>query len=104
MEKILEDFSHIDILVNNAGITKDGLLLTMDDESFSSVLDTNLKGSFYMIKHLYSHMMRRRQGRIINIASVSGLMGNPGQANYSSAKAGVIGLTKPSQKSWPEEM
>ena len=94
VEKILEDFSHIDILVNNAGITKDGLLLTMDDESFSSVLDTNLKGSFYMIKHLYSHMMRRRQGRIINIASVSGLMGNPGQANYSSAKAGVIGLTK----------
>jgi 3-oxoacyl-[acyl-carrier protein] reductase len=94
VQKILDDFSHIDILVNNAGVTKDGLLLTMDEDRFSSVLDTNLKGSFHMIKHLYSHMMRQRKGRIINIASVSGLMGNPGQANYASAKAGVIGLTK----------
>ncbi|MGI6733172.1 MAG: 3-oxoacyl-[acyl-carrier-protein] reductase [Anaerovoracaceae bacterium] len=94
VEMILDDFSYIDILVNNAGITKDGLLLTMDEDSFNSVVDTNLKGSFYMIKHLYSHMMRRRTGRIINISSVSGLMGNPGQANYSSAKAGIIGLTK----------
>lgn len=85
---------HIDILVNNAGITKDGLILSMDEESFDKVLDTNLKGSFNMIRHLYSHMMRQRKGRIINIASVSGMMGNPGQANYSSAKAGLIGLTK----------
>ncbi len=92
--KILDDFSHIDILVNNAGITKDGLLLTMDESSFDRVVDTNLKGSFNMIRHLYSHMMRQRKGRIINISSVSGLMGNPGQANYSSAKAGVVGLTK----------
>lgn len=94
VEKIIKEFSHIDILVNNAGITKDGLLLSMDEESFDSVIDTNLKGGFHMIRHLYSHMMRQRKGRIINIASVSGMMGNPGQANYSSAKAGLIGLTK----------
>ncbi len=94
VDEIIGKFSHVDILVNNAGITKDSLLLSMDEESFSAVLDTNLKGSFHMIRHLYSHMMRQRRGRIINIASVSGLMGNPGQANYSSAKAGIIGLTK----------
>lgn len=94
IENIIEDFSHIDILINNAGITKDGLVLTMDEESFDKVLDVNLKGTFNMIRHLYSHMMRRKSGRIINIASVSGMMGNPGQANYSSAKAGLIGLTK----------
>jgi len=94
ISEILADFPHVDILVNNAGITKDGLLLTMDESSFNSVIDTNLKGSFHMIRHLYSHMMRQRKGRIINIASISGMMGNPGQANYSSAKAGVIGLTK----------
>ncbi len=92
--QIISDFSHIDILINNAGITKDGLMLSMDEESYDKVLDTNLKGSFNMIRHLYSHMMRQRKGRIINIASVSGMMGNPGQANYSSAKAGLIGLTK----------
>ncbi len=94
VEEILGAFSHIDILVNNAGITKDGLLLSMDEKSFDSVLDINLKGSFNMIRHLYSHLMRQRKGRIINISSVSGLMGNPGQANYSSAKAGLVGLTK----------
>ncbi len=94
VKKILKDFDHVDILVNNAGITRDGLLLTMGEKSIDCVIDTNLKGSIYMIRHLYSSMMRRRQGRIINISSVSGLMGNPGQANYSSAKAGIIGLTK----------
>jgi 3-oxoacyl-[acyl-carrier protein] reductase len=94
VNKIIKEFGHVDILVNNAGITKDGLLLSMDEESFTSVLDINLKGSFNMIRHLYSHMMKQRKGRIINISSVSGLMGNPGQANYSSAKAGLIGLTK----------
>lgn len=94
VNRIIEDFVHIDILVNNAGITRDGLLLSMDEDSFDRVVDTNLKGCFNMIRHIYSHMMRQRKGRIINIASVSGLMGNPGQANYSSAKAGIIGLTK----------
>jgi len=94
VDEILKEFTHIDILVNNAGITRDGLLLSMDEDSFSRVLDINLKGSFNMIRHLYSHMMKQRKGRIINISSVSGLMGNPGQANYSSAKAGIIGLTK----------
>ena len=84
----------MDILVNNAGINKDTLLLSMSEESFDYVIDTNLKGAFNMIRHLYSHMMRRRSGTIINISSVSGLMGNAGQANYSSAKAGMIGLTK----------
>lgn len=94
VDEIIKEFGHVDILVNNAGITKDGLLLSMDEESFDRVLDTNLKGSFNMIRHLYSHMMKQRKGRIINISSVSGLMGNPGQANYSSAKAGLVGLTK----------
>ncbi|GAB1475388.1 3-oxoacyl-[acyl-carrier-protein] reductase [Bacillota bacterium] len=94
IKQIISDFPHIDILVNNAGITKDGLMLSMDEESYDKVLDTNLKGSFNMIRHLYSHMMKQRKGRIINISSVSGMMGNPGQANYSSAKAGLIGLTK----------
>ena len=91
---ILEEFSRVDILVNNAGITKDSLLLSMSEESFDDVMDTNLKGAFNMIRHLYPHMMRRRSGTIINISSVSGLTGNAGQANYSSAKAGMIGLTK----------
>lgn len=93
-EEILADFSRVDILVNNAGITRDGLLLSMSEESFDEVVDTNLKGAFHMIRHLYSHMMRRRSGSIINITSVAGLMGNAGQANYASAKAGMIGLTK----------
>lgn len=92
--RILEDFSRVDILVNNAGITRDGLLLTMGEEQFQTVIDTNLKGAFLMIKSFYAHMMRRRSGRIINVASVAGLMGNAGQANYASAKAGLLGLTK----------
>lgn len=94
MAQILADFGQINILVNNAGITRDGLLLSMKEADFDAVIDTNLKGAFHMIKHCYSHFMKRRSGRIINISSVSGLMGNAGQGNYSSAKAGLVGLTK----------
>ena len=93
-EEILKAFGAVDILVNNAGITKDGLVLSMTEEQFERVIDTNLKGAFLMIRQFYAHMMRRRSGRIINISSVAGLMGNAGQANYASAKAGLIGLTK----------
>ncbi len=88
------DHGKIDILVNNAGITRDGLMLRMKDEDFDAVLDTNLKGAFNMIRACYSGFIRKKSGRIINISSVSGIMGNAGQANYSASKAGVIGLTK----------
>lgn len=94
VEKIIADFGGIDILVNNAGIVRDGLVLSMTEQDFDLVVDTNLKGAFHMIKHTYAHFMRKRAGRIINITSVSGLMGNAGQANYSAAKAGLVGLTK----------
>ncbi|MDD4689152.1 MAG: 3-oxoacyl-[acyl-carrier-protein] reductase [Eubacteriales bacterium] len=94
IKQILADFGAIDILVNNAGITRDKLVLQMNEEDFDSVLDTNLKGAFNMIKHTYKNFMKKKSGKIINIASVAGIMGNPGQANYSSAKAGMIGLTK----------
>lgn len=94
VENILKDFTRVDILVNNAGVTRDGLMLTMKEENFDLVIDTNLKGTYHMIKHLYSPMMKQRSGRIINISSIAGLMGNAGQANYASAKAGIIGLTK----------
>ena len=92
--QILEQFGGVDILVNNAGITRDALVLKMGIEAFDAVISTNLRGAFLMIKQFYPHMMRKRRGRIINIASVSGLMGNPGQANYAAAKAGMIGMTK----------
>ena len=94
VDEILKDFGKIDILVNNAGITRDGLTATMKEEDFDAVLDTNLKGAFHMIRHCYHHFLHRRTGRIINISSVAGLTGNAGQANYASAKAGLIGLTK----------
>lgn len=87
-------FGGIDILINNAGITRDGLILTMGEAQYDAVLDTNLKGAFHMIRHASGSMLKRRAGRIINIASVSGLMGNVGQANYAAAKAGMIGMTK----------
>jgi 3-oxoacyl-[acyl-carrier protein] reductase len=87
-------FEKVHILVNNAGITKDGLILRMEDEAWDQVLDTNLKGTFLFCRAVGALMMRQRYGRIVNIASVSGLMGNPGQANYSASKAGVIGLTR----------
>lgn len=94
VKAIIADFGKVDILVNNAGITKDALVLSMNEEDFSNVIDTNLKGAFNMIKQVYSVFMKQRNGRIINISSVSGLMGNAGQANYSASKAGVVGLTK----------
>ena len=94
VKAVTNDLGMIDILVNNAGITRDGLMLRMKDEDFDAVLDTNLKGAFNMIRACYSGFIRKKSGRIINISSVSGIMGNAGQANYSASKAGVIGLTK----------
>ena len=94
VQAVTNDLGKIDILVNNAGITRDGLMLRMKDEDFDAVLDTNLKGAFNMIRACYSGFIRKKSGRIINISSVSGIMGNAGQANYSASKAGVIGLTK----------
>lgn len=87
-------FGRIDILVNNAGTTRDTLLMRMSEDDWDLVIDTNLKGSFNCIKAASRQMMRQRYGRIVNITSVAGLVGNPGQANYASAKAGLIGLTK----------
>jgi len=95
---IIKTFGQVDILVNNAGITRDGLTLSMSEENFDAVVDTNLKGAFHMIRHLFAPMMKRRSGRIINISSVAGLMGNAGQINYASAKAGLIGMTKSAAK------
>ena len=94
VDQVVEDFGGLDILVNNAGIVKDGMVLSMKEEDFDQVVDINLKGAFNLIKHTYSHFMRKRAGRIVNITSVVGLNGNAGQANYSSSKAGLIGLTK----------
>lgn len=92
--KIKADFGTAQILVNNAGITRDGLLAMMKEEDFDSVLDTNLKGAFNMIRHMTGLFIRAREGCIINMASVAGIMGNAGQCNYSASKAGLIGLTK----------
>ncbi len=94
MERTVEERGRIDVLVNNAGITRDGLVMSMDDEQFDEVLNTNLRAAFWTTRAVCRHMIRARRGRIINIASVSGMMGNAGQANYSAAKAGLIGLTK----------
>lgn len=94
MKELLAEYQHIDILVNNAGITKDNLIMKMSEADFDSVIDINLKGSFNTIRHLSRQMLKQRSGKIINIASVSGVLGNMGQANYSASKAGVIGLTK----------
>lgn len=91
---VKSDFGTVHILVNNAGITKDGLIAMMKEESFDSVLDTNLKGAFHMIRHCAGIFLRNREGCIVNISSVSGLIGNAGQCNYSASKAGLIGLTK----------
>lgn len=91
---IVEKYGHIDCLVNNSGITKDTLLLRMSEEDFASVVDVNLKGTFNCIKHVSKVMMKQRSGSIINMASVIGLVGNTGQANYAASKAGIIGLTK----------
>jgi 3-oxoacyl-[acyl-carrier protein] reductase len=94
VEVILEKFAKIDILVNNAGITRDKLILRMTEEDWDAVLDVNLKGTFHCTKAVVRHMAKQRSGKIVNIASVVGEMGNAGQANYSASKAGVIGLTK----------
>ena len=91
-------FGQLDILVNNAGITRDNLLLMMKEDEFDQVIATNLKGAFNMMKHVGAHFLKRKQGTIINISSVSGLMGNAGQANYAAAKAGLVGLTKTAAK------
>jgi 3-oxoacyl-[acyl-carrier protein] reductase len=91
---LLEEFGHIDILVNNAGITKDGLLFRMSEDDWQAVLATNLNSCFYWTKHIGRAMTQKRWGRIVNITSVVGLMGNAGQANYCAAKAGMIGFTK----------
>jgi len=94
IEKITARFEHIDILVNNAGVTRDGLLMRMTSEAWDTVLDTNLKGAFNLTKPVGRLMVKQRAGRIINISSVIGLMGNAGQANYAASKAGLIGFTK----------
>jgi 3-oxoacyl-[acyl-carrier protein] reductase len=94
VKQTLETFGHLDILVNNAGITRDNLIMRMKDEEFDEVINTNLKGVFNCVRSVTRTMMKQRSGRIINISSVVGTLGNPGQANYVAAKAGVIGLTK----------
>lgn len=94
IEKTIETHGHLDVLVNNAGITKDGLLLRMEDNDFDSVIDTNLKSAFVAIRAAARSMMRTKAGRIINISSVSGVSGNAGQSNYAASKAGLIGLSK----------
>ncbi len=93
-EELLKEFGKIDILVNNAGITRDGLLARMSDEDWSSVIETNLTSCFHWTKAIGWPMCRNRWGRIINISSISGVMGNAGQTNYAAAKAGMIGFTK----------
>jgi 3-oxoacyl-[acyl-carrier protein] reductase len=94
MARAAKDFGRIDVLVNNAGIAKDGLAVRMKQADWEAVLGTNLSGAFYAIQQVLQGMMRERWGRIINISSVVGEMGNPGQANYVASKAGLIGLTK----------
>ncbi len=92
--EVIADFGRIDILVNNAGINRDGLILQLGDDSFTDVIDTNLRGTFNMMRAVGRQMLRQRCGRICNISSVAGLVGNAGQSNYAASKAGVIGLTK----------
>lgn len=94
IQTFIKKYGCIDILVNNAGITKDGLLMKMPEEDFDAVINTNLKGAFNTIRHMSRYFLKQKSGKIINISSVSGILGNAGQANYSASKAGVIGLTK----------
>ena len=96
--QVLADFGRIDVLVNNAGITRDTLLMRMSEEDWDAVLDINLKGAFLVTKAVVKPMMKQRSGAIVNIASVVGIMGNPGQANYTASKAGLIALTKTTAK------
>lgn len=94
VEEVLGVYGKVDILVNNAGITKDNLMMKISEEDWDTVIDTNLKGTFMMIKQLYRSFLKQRSGRIINLTSVTALLGNAGQTNYAASKAGVIGLTK----------
>jgi 3-oxoacyl-[acyl-carrier protein] reductase len=94
IEEAVKQFGRLDVLVNNAGITKDNLLMRMSEAEFSSVVDTNLKGTFYCTKHAATVMLKQKCGKIINISSVVGITGNIGQTNYAASKAGVIGMTK----------
>jgi len=98
VQETVDRFGKIDILVNNAGITRDNLLVRMSEDEWDAVLDTNLKGTFNCTKAVAKHMMRQRSGKIVNVASVMGIMGNAGQANYSASKGGVIALTKTTAK------
>lgn len=94
MKELIARQKHLDILVNNAGITKDNLIMKMSEEEFDRVIETNLKGTFNTIRHAARQMLKQRSGKIINISSVVGVLGNAGQANYAASKAGIIGLTK----------
>ena len=98
VNQIKEEFGSIDILINCAGITRDGLIAMMKEDQFDAVIGVNLKGTFNMIRHCTPIFMKQRSGCIVNVSSVSGLIGNPGQANYSTSKAGVVGLTKTTAK------
>lgn len=91
---LVKEYGHIDILVNNAGVTKDDLLMKMSEEDFDRVIDINLKGCFNTMRHISRQLLKQKGGKIINISSVTGIMGNAGQANYCASKAGIIGLTK----------
>ena len=94
IKDVVKEYGTLDILVNNAGITKDNLIMKMKEEDFDAVIDINLKGTFNTIKHVSRQMLKQKSGKIVNISSVTGVIGNPGQANYAASKAGVIGLTK----------
>ena len=94
VKQVLAKYKKVDILVDNAGVTRDNLIMRMSEEDYDAVLDTNLKGAFNMIRHLSRSFIKQRGGKIINISSVSGVLGNAGQASYSASKAGLIGLTK----------
>lgn len=94
IDEVVERFGRIDVLINNAGITRDGLVMRMKEEDYDDVMNTNLKGTFNMCRHITKIMLKQRAGTIINMSSVVGLMGNAGQVNYAASKAGVIGLTK----------
>ena len=94
MDHVIKTYGRVDILVNNAGITRDGLLMRMSEEDFDKVVTTNLKGAFNCMRHVARQMIKQKGGRIINISSVSGVLGNAGQVNYAASKAGIIGMTK----------
>lgn len=94
MNYVIKTYGRVDILVNNAGITRDGLLMRMSEEEFDMVVRTNLKGAFNCMRHVARQMIKQKAGRIINISSVSGVLGNAGQVNYAASKAGIIGMTK----------